>query len=222
MANQQISQRGVLSLAAALLFLAAPLRAQFSASELSPPPEMIGKIAPRWNLKVWVNSPAPVETSLLRGKVILLRFINDNPAGASGVRELMRTYQADGLSTVGIYAPSPTPTSVDPETVKDLALALGFNFPIGVDSSWQAVNRYWMTQADVEALGATFLIDRNGVVRYVQPDGRYEKSSKDRGARKAYENLEKVLKALLAEPVPDDMAPTPAAAPAEAPTNPAG
>jgi hypothetical protein len=188
--------------------LAAPLHAQFSPSEMQPPPEMIGKIAPRWNLKQWINSPSdagPLETAKLRGKVIMLRFIDDRPQGASAVRELAKTYQADGLATIGIYAPSPTPTSVDSDMVKDLALALGFTFPIGIDPGWIAVNRYFMTQADVEMLGGTFLIDRNGVVRYVQPDGRYEKNSNDRSARRQYENLEKMIKTLVAEPPPEDL-----------------
>lgn len=195
----------LLAALAGLLLAAAPLRAQFSPSELAPPPpEMIGKMAPRWNLKVWLNSPGPLEITKLRGKVVLLRFINDNPQGAAGVRELIKTYQAQGLTPVGIYAPSPTPTPVDPELVKDLALALNFTFPIGIDSTWQTINRYYMNQADVDALSATFLIDRNGLVRYVQPDGRYIKDSKDRNTRRQYENLEKKVQALLAEPLAED------------------
>ena len=204
--------------------LAAPLHAQFSPSEMQPPPEMIGKVAPRWNLKQWINSADALETAKLRGKVIMLRFIDDRPQGAAAVRELTKTYQPDGLTTVGIYAPSPTPTAVDMEMVKDLALALGFTFPIGIDPTWLAVNRYYMTRADVEALGATFLIDRNGVVRYVQPDGRYEKNSNDRSARRQYENLERMIKTLVAEPPPEDLSTSPAETQpgAGATTNPAG
>lgn len=212
-----------------VLLATAPARAQFSSIEMAPPPEMIGKVAPRWNLRQWINSASPLETSKLRGKVVMLRFLNDSPQGVAGVRELLKTYQPQGLVMVGIYGPSPTPTSVDPEMVQDLALALGFNFPIGVDSTWQAVNRYWMNQADVDALSATFLIDRNGRVRYVQPDGRYDKNAKDRGTRRQYEELERALKALLAEPPPEDLA-SPAepgsdgsSAPTDTPdTNPAG
>lgn len=228
MLTRNCLRRSALTLLAPVAFvllLAAPLRAQFSSLEMAPPPEMIGKIAPRWNLRTWVNSPAPQETNKLRGKVVLLRFLNDSPMGVAGVREIMKTFQPQGLVVVGIYGPSPTPTSVDPELVADLARALGFNFPIGVDSTWQTINRYWMNQADVDALSATFLIDRNGLVRYVQPDGRYEKNSKDRKTRRQYEEMEKVISALLAEPPPEDMAAPdePATQPSgDAPTNPAG
>lgn len=217
MTNITVRRVNLLAALAALLLAAAPLRAQFSSAELTPPPEMLGKVAPRWNLRTWVNSDAPQETTKLRGKVVMLRFLNDAPQGVAGVRELIRTYQPEGLAVVGIYGPSPTPTPVDAEMVRDLALALGFRFPIGVDSTWQAVNRYWMNQADVDALSATFLIDRNGVVRYVQPDGRYEKNARDRGTRRQYEEMERIIKTLLAEPLPEDLT-----APAEPSTNPAG
>lgn len=215
-----VSKRGKFFAAIfAVLLWSLPLPAQFSANELAPPPEMIGKVAPRWNLRAWVNLPAnsPIlETAKLRGKVILLRFLNDSPQGAAGLRDLIKTYQAQGLAPVGIYAPSPTPTSVDPAEVSDLALALSFNFPIGIDSTWQTVNRYWMNRADVEGLAATFLIDRQGLVRYVQPDGRYEKNSRDRAARRNYENLEKIIQTLLAEPAPEAMEDAAAAAPTAA------
>jgi hypothetical protein len=216
----------LLAISTVMMISVPAARAQFSANEMAPPPEMIGKVAPRWNLKQWINSAEPLETAKLRGKVIMLRFIDDRPQGASGIRELTKSYQADGLATIGIYAPSPTPTSVDMEAVKDLALAVGFTFPIGVDPTWFAVNRYYMNQAEVEPLGATFLIDRNGVVRYVQPDGRYEKNSNDRSARRQYENLERMIKTLLAEPPPEDLSNTPAQVDGQpetqASTNPAG
>ena len=208
--------------AALLLASAWPAHAQFSSIEMAPPPEMIGKIAPRWNLKVWINTADLVETNRLRGKVVMLRFLNDNPQGVPGVRELLKTYQPQGLIVVGIYGPTPTPTSVDTDMVKDLALALGFQFPIGVDSSWQTVNRYWMNQADVDAMSATFLIDRNGRIRYVQPDGRYDKNGKDRGTRKQYEDLDRAIKGLLAEPPPEDLSEPPQGSSGEPATNPAG
>jgi peroxiredoxin len=170
---------------------------------------------------VWINTAEAMETSKLRGKVVMLRFLNDMPQGVAGVRELLKTHQPAGLAVVGIYGPTPTPTSVDAEMVKDLALALGFQFPIGIDSTWQTVNRYWMNQADVDAMSATFLIDRNGLVRYVQPDGRYDKNAKDRGTRRQYEQLEAAIKRLLAEPPPEDAA-SPAEPAADAATNPAG
>ena len=179
------------------------LRAQLTTAELaSGSKEMVGQMAPAWTHRGWANSQ-PLEIGQLVGKVILLRFFSDQPAGASAVRELYRKYQDQGLTAVGIYVPSPMPTETDAEHVRRLAISLGFDFPVGVDSGWQTVNRYWLNRADAEAAAATFLIDRRGVIRHIQPDGRYEKDSRDRKARQEYENLEKQIQALLKEPPPE-------------------
>lgn len=187
-----------------VLFLWFPvlLRAQLTTAELaSGSQQMIGQMAPAWTHRGWVNSQ-PLEIGQLVGKVILLRFFSDQPVGAPAVRELFGKYKDQGLTAVGMYVPTPMPTETDPEDVRRLAIALGFDFPVGVDSAWQTVNRYWLNRADAEAASVTFLIDRRGVIRYVQPDGRYEKNSRDRKARQEYEGLEKQILELLKEPPP--------------------
>ena len=187
-------------LAVVLLWCAMPrmdLRGQWSQEELSSGKgDMIGQVAPQWVPQGWVNSQ-PLDVEQLRGKVILLRFFSDQPAGAAAVIELYRTYQAQGLAAVGMYVPEPMPTQTDPEQVRRLAAALGFAFPVAVDSRWETVNRYWLNRPDAEPWTATFLIDRSGVIRYIQPDGRYEKNSRDRKARGEYEKLEKLIQTLL-------------------------
>jgi peroxiredoxin len=164
--------------------------------------EMIGRLAPELVHDGWANSQ-PVAMEQLIGKVVLLRFFGDQPAGAAAVRELIRTYQPQGLTAVGVYVPSPMPTATEKEYVRRMAISLGFNFPVAVDSGWETVNRYWLNRADAEPSAATFLIDRRGVIRYIQPDGRYEKGSRDRTARREYENLEKHIQSLLKEPSPE-------------------
>jgi peroxiredoxin len=182
--------------------LQSPLLAQSIAELSSRSTEMIGQVAPEWVHRGWINS-APRELAGLRGSVVLLRFFNDNPGAAAGLRELYAAYRDQGLTVVGIYAPSPMPQETDPQHVRRLAIALGFDFPVAMDSRWETVNRYWLNQADAEATAATFLIDRQGIIRYVQPDGQYDKNSTDKSARKKYENLEKQIQLLLKEGAPD-------------------
>ncbi len=189
---------------AAMLFLLAAAfaaGAQTTAELASGSNDMIGQMAPAWQQSGWVNSD-PLEPGKLLGKVILLRFFTDQPAGAKAVRDLYRAHQEQGLSAVGIYVPTPMPTATEPEAVRKLAVALGFDFPVAVDSSWETVTRYWLDRPDAEPAGVTFLIDRRGIIRYIQPDGRYEKDSRDRVARRAYENLEKQIQLLLQEAPP--------------------
>lgn len=190
------------------LWMAVPcaLAAQESYGELSSgSTELIGQMAPSWSLRGWVNSK-PLDIGQLQGKVLLLRFFSDNPAGAAGLKELDRTYRDKGLLVIGLYAPQPTPTQVPAEQVQRLASGLGFTFPVGIDSGWETLNRYWLNRADAEMAATTFLIDRKGMIRYVQPDGQYEKNSANRAARKEFEKLDKQVQSLLKEEEPTGQA----------------
>lgn len=158
--------------------------------------QMIGQPAPEWKLKEWVNSPG-LEIDQLLGKVILLRFFSDQPAGASSIVDLDREFRGQGLVTVGVYAPSPMPTQVPASQVKRLAAAMGFNFPVGVDSSWATVNRYWLDRADANMTAVTFLIDRKGVIRYIQPDGGY--GDANRKGRREFDSLKRQIQTLIKE-----------------------
>lgn len=157
---------------------------------------MVGQMAPAWSTQGWANSE-PVELRQLRGKVVLLRFLNDSPSSAASLRELHRAYAARGLAVVGIYTPSPMPADTDLDHVRQLATSLGFEFPVGLDSRWETLNRYWLQQAAADVTAATFLIDRSGIIRYIQPNGQYEKTSANRTIRREYLKLEKEIETLL-------------------------
>ena len=176
------------------------LLAQYSTADLaSGATELIGQPAPAWQHRGWVNSD-PLELSQLRGKVVLIRFFNDAPIGAAAVRQWHDSYREQGLVVVGFYIAAPMPTDIDPAVVRNLATSLDFTFAVGNDSRWETVNRYWLNRADAEPGGMTFLVDRKGIIRYIQPDGRYEKNSRDRKARQEFEKLEKQIQSLLKEP----------------------
>jgi peroxiredoxin len=194
----------LLPLLVLVLFFAPPmLLAQYSTADMaSGAKEMIGMPAPAWLHQGWVNSD-PIELQDLRGKVVMIRFFNDNPVSAAAVRLLNATYRDQGLAVVGFYVSSPMPTLTDAASVRNLASAIGFGFPVANDSQWQNANRYWLNRAEAEPDAVTFLIDRNGIIRYIQPDGRYEKDSRDRKARSEFEKLEKEIQALLQEPFED-------------------
>jgi hypothetical protein len=187
----------------ALFFLPTVLLAQYSTADMaSSANELIGQQAPAWLPRAWVNSE-PLEIGKLRGQVLLIRFFNDNPVGASALRMWNAAHHDQGLAVVGFYVSSPMPTYADDDAVRDLASAVGFKFPVANDSQWQTLNRYWLNRPDAEPGAMTFLVDRKGIIRYIQPDGRYEKDSRDRKSRGEFEKMEKQIQALLKEPVED-------------------
>lgn len=186
--------------AAAILFVlggtaTTPLRAQLS-PETDSDASMIGRMAPPWNARAWVNAGS-LNIKQFRGKVVLLRFLNDSAASAATLNELYRRYRGRGMAVVGVYNPIPFPAGVKPDHVRELAATHGFQFPIAIDSRWEILNRYWPQGADAELTASTFLIDRKGIIRYIQLDGQYNKNSASRAARKEYSRLEKEIESLL-------------------------
>lgn len=176
---------------------AALLQAQFTNKEMAlGSGQMIDEVAPGWKALGWVNSK-PLDIDDLRDNVVLLRFFNDNPTGAASLNELHKNYREQGLMVVGIYTPTPFPTQTDVKHVQRLASALGFQFPVGLDSRWETLSRYWLNRPDADLTATTFLIDRQGIIRYIQPDGRYDIKSSRRSMRKAHKKLQEEVEALL-------------------------
>jgi hypothetical protein len=47
-----------------------------------------------------------------------------------------------------------------------------FTFPIAVDGDWTALKRWWLTK-DRDFTSVSFLVDQNGIIRYVHRGGEF-------------------------------------------------
>lgn len=197
-------------LAAFLLAAPAPLvRADHDTHAVADDPdsgtEMIGQPAPAWTFTRWIGPPLSLAS--LRGKVVLVRWWTEGChfcAATLPEIEALRTAHADqGLVVVGVFHPKP-PREVSDKHIVALAKKLGFRGPIAVDRDWKTLERYWLdADPDRNWTSVSFLIDRQGLIRWVHGGGEYHRSDDPAHARCVvqYRELEKALAAALAEPV---------------------
>ena len=51
-----------------------------------------------------------------------------------------------------------------------------FTFPVALDADWSALKRWWLNR-DRDFTSVSFLVDRNGVIRYVHPGGEFHEGT---------------------------------------------
>jgi thiol-disulfide isomerase/thioredoxin len=165
--------------------------------------ELLGRPAPAWTFTRWIGPPLSLEH--LRGKVVLVRWWTEGChfCGTTlPVIERLRLQHADdGLVVVGVFHPKP-PHAVSDRHILAVARRLGFHGAIAVDREWATLNRYWLDgHPDRNWTSVSFLIDREGLIRWVHGGGEYHPSNDPEHARcdLQYHDLEKALTAALAE-----------------------
>ena len=165
--------------------------------------ERIGRPAPRWEFDRWIGT-RPLTLERLRGKVVLLRWWTEDChfcAQTLPVLERLRERDAaDGLVVIGVYHPKPR-RKVDDRHILEVARRLGFSPPIAVDEQWSTLERYWLAgHPERDWTSVSFLIDRDGVIRWVHGGGEYHPSRDPRHARcdLQYRGLETALATALA------------------------
>jgi hypothetical protein len=177
--------RGAVRLAAAtLLIVLAAGAGPHPANSTAPPrdpdsgAELIGAPAPDWAFTRWVRGPA-LTLGGLRGKVVVLRWWTEGCHFCKStlpVLERERVAHRD-LLVIGVFHPKP-PHDVSDRHVLDVAKRLGFSGPIALDQNWDTLDRYWLS-GDPERnwTSVSFLIDRQGRIRWVHGGGEYHPSA---------------------------------------------
>jgi peroxiredoxin len=162
--------------------------------------ELLGKPAPQLQDLTWLNSPA-LSMKDLRGHVVLIRFwLIDCPyckSTAPALNYLYDKYGKQGLVVIGVHHPK-SDAARDLDRVRKGAGELGFKFPIATDDHWTTVNSYWLANNKRSYTSASFLIDKQGRIRWIHPGGEIRM---EYGSAKLseFENLEREIQILLAE-----------------------
>ena len=124
----------------------------------------------------WLNSE-PLETTALRGKVVLVDFWTLTCINwlrtVPWIRAWSREYRDDGLVVLGVHTPE-FKFERDHDLIREATIDRGIDFPIAVDDDygiWSAFdNHYWP---------ALYFVDREGIIRGSHfGEGSYEKSER--------------------------------------------
>jgi peroxiredoxin len=142
--------------------------------------ELLGTKAHPWNVEHWMNSPA-LALADLRGQVVLVRwFMSTNcdlcSATAPTLRGFDAQYRARGLRVIGMYHHK-DPEPLDPAQVEQTVRTYGYKFPVAIDPDWRTLKDWWLDGHDRPFTSVSFLIDKQGTIRFIHPGGKYEPGS---------------------------------------------
>lgn len=145
--------------------------------------DRIGVQAPPFDFEAWINSE-PMDLSDLRGQVVLVRWWTDTcpfcASSSPALRTLHEEYSDDGLTLVGVFHPKARRDDpLDLPRVRRVVEQREFEFPIAVDWDWRnrTLKEWWLTGPDRPATSVTFLLDKEGVIRFIHPGMEYHDES---------------------------------------------
>ena len=122
-------------------------------------------------------------------------------ASLPAVEILRREYGSRGLRIVGVYHPKP-PRAVEDDAVRAAARRFGYRGLIAVDEDWSALDRVYLSTGKRRATSVSFLVDADGIIRFVHPGPVYFPSDDPDFARENddYKRLKRAIEALLSPP----------------------
>ena len=168
--------------------------------------ELIGKPAPEWAFTRWVRGPT-MTLHDLRGKVVLVRWWTEGchfcRTTLPAIEALEQREHRPDFVVLGVFHPKPEPREVSNREILRVARELGFSGPIAFDRDWHTLERYWFDgHPERNWTSVSFLIDREGVIRWVHGGGEYHPSDDPRHQRcdLEFKGLEAALAQALAGP----------------------
>ncbi|MBK8954062.1 MAG: redoxin domain-containing protein [Saprospiraceae bacterium] len=138
----------------------------------------VGEAPPEFSKMTWLQSQ-DLQWKDLKNNVVLLRWWTDGcifcVQSADALNGWHRQYRDSGLVVIGLYHPKPEPRQCDPEEIREYVAEKHFQFPVAIDQDWTHLKKYWLNNGPREFTSVSFLIGRNGKIRYIHPGGEYHK-----------------------------------------------
>jgi thiol-disulfide isomerase/thioredoxin len=165
--------------------------------------DLLGTKFPDLHFQRWLNTDnnKPAATA---DSVTLYRWWTDTcpfcAATMPAIESLRQKYGPRGLKVVAVYHPKP-PRQVKDENVLAAATRIGYKGPIAIDADWSQLKAVWLTAGRRAATSVSFLVDRQGVIRFVHPGVQFYPSDKPEEAQENhdFQLIEKGIESLLGE-----------------------
>jgi hypothetical protein len=144
------------------------------------------------------------ERSDAEPSVTLYRWWTDRcpfcEASLPAIEGLRKRYQARGLRVMAVYHPKP-PRRVTDDFVLSAARQRGYRGEIAVDEDWAALRKLYLDGKKRKATSVTFIVDREGIIRFVHPGPVFHPSDDPRFKRENddYRLVEKAIRQLIEE-----------------------
>ena len=108
-------------------------------------------------------------------------------------------YAERGLKVVGVYHPKPPSKTMTKKDVLEGAKTRKFEGEVVIDGDWTQLKRWWLETGERRATSVSFLVDSEGIVRFVHPGPVLFPSDEKQFAQenKDFELLDKAIDSLL-------------------------
>ena len=136
-------------------------------------------MAPEWQVEVWLNTPAPLELSQLRGRVVLLHAFQMLCPGCVShavpqAERVHRAYAELGVSVIGLHTVFEHHAAMMPMALEVFLHEYRVTHPVGVDVAVDGIAiPATMRRYGMRGTPTLILIDRAGKLR-MQEFGRME------------------------------------------------
>ena len=166
--------------------------------------DLVGKTMPALQFERWIKTPDG-QALITNNSVTLYRWWTTEcsfcVASLPAVEKLRQKHGPAGLKIVAVYHPKPPDRDLGVAGLTGVLEQLGYQGPIALDQDWSELKRLWLLTGRRRATSAAFLVDRNGVIRFVHPGPAFYPSDNptDGSPNRDYELLDQAITVLLQE-----------------------